>query len=85
MTAAKFRRFDGNFVLLGVVSFGDTECGLRDGRPGVYTNVLSHVAWIRGTVGEETRVMCRTRDGRLCQFPFTFQVGLANLMIKNLV
>ncbi len=39
----------------------------------MYTNVLSHVSWIRGNIGEETRVMCRTRDGRVCQFPFTFQ------------
>ena len=73
MTVSQFRRFDGNFVLLGVVSFGDTDCGLRGGKPGVYTNVLGHVSWIRGIIGEETRVMCRTRDGRLCQFPFTFQ------------
>ena len=73
MTVFLFRRFDGNFILLGVVSFGDTECGLRDGRPGVYTNVLSHVSWIRGVIGDETRVMCRTYDGRLCQFPFTFK------------
>ena len=39
------QRFDDNSVLLGVVSFGERECGERGGRPGVYTNVLSHLGW----------------------------------------
>ena len=71
------RRFDGNFVLLGVVSFGESVCGLQSGRPGVYTNVLSHVAWIRHVVtktrGDEAKSVCTTVDGRRCQFPFIFR------------
>ena len=39
------QRFDDNFVLLGLVSFGERDCGTRDGRPGVYTNILSHLSW----------------------------------------
>ena len=35
----------GRRTLVGVVSFGETDCGLR-GRPGVYTNISSHVAWV---------------------------------------
>ena len=41
----------GRRFLVGVVSFGETECGLVQGeaaRPGVYTNITSHVSWIRG-------------------------------------
>ena len=45
-------------VLLGIVSFGNTDCGLQDGEPGVYTNVLSHVEWIQEqmSVGVEVRL-----------------------------
>ena len=71
------KRFDGNFVLLGVVSFGESVCGVQSGRPGVYTNVLSHVAWIRNVVGVTHAVeqinTCTTVDGRMCQFPFIFK------------
>ena len=35
----------GRRTLVGVVSFGETGCVLR-GRPGVYTNISSHVAWV---------------------------------------
>jgi len=66
-------RFDGNFVLLGVVSFGESDCGLRGGRPGVYTNVLSHASWIRNVIGSGSNTQCRTEDGRVCQFPFSYE------------
>ena len=70
------QRFDDNFVLLGVVSFGESECGARDGRPGVYTNLLSHLAWLRSVTespGGSGRQLCTTEDGRPCQLPFTFR------------
>jgi len=66
-------RFDGNFVLLGVVSFGESDCGLRGGRPGVYTNVLSHASWIRSVIGSGSNTKCTTEDGRVCQFPFSYE------------
>jgi len=66
-------RFDGNFVLLGIVSFGESDCGLRGGRPGVYTNVLSHASWIRKIIGGDRDKICTTEDGRQCQFPFSYQ------------
>jgi len=67
------QRFDRNFVLLGVVSFGESDCGLRGGRPGVYTNVLSHAAWLRNIAGGEDDKRCTTEDGRICQFPFIYE------------
>ena len=34
--------------LIGIVSFGETYCGgLNNPRPGVYTNITSHVQWVR--------------------------------------
>ena len=57
----------GSAVLMGVVSFGERECGA--GRPGVYTNLLSHAAWLRTVIAGES---CGTEDGRTCQFPFIF-------------
>ena len=68
------QRFDDNFVLLGVVSFGESECGARDGRPGVYTNLLSHLGWLREVTEVPGRSrLCTTEDGRPCQLPFTFR------------
>ena len=69
------QRFDDNFVLLGIVSFGEGECGARDGRPGVYTNLLSHLAWLRSVTDSSSpgRPLCTTEDGRPCQLPFTFR------------
>ena len=69
------QRFDDNFVLLGVVSFGEAECGARDGRPGVYTNLLSHLGWLRSVTetSRPGRPLCTTEDGRPCQLPFTFR------------
>ena len=38
----------GRNTLLGLVSFGETECGAgEEPRPGVYTNISSHLGWIR--------------------------------------
>lgn len=72
------QRFDDNFVLLGIVSFGESECGARDGRPGVYTNLLSHLAWLRSVTESSRpgRTVCTTEDGRPCQLPFTFRGSL---------
>merc|ERR1719206_1269070 len=38
--------FDGREVLLGIISFGEPDCGRKGGKPGVYTNVFDHVDWI---------------------------------------
>ena len=47
----------GRNTLLGLVSFGETECGAgEEARPGVYTNISSHLGWIRDvmrTLGTE--------------------------------
>ncbi|XP_063636116.1 uncharacterized protein LOC134806725 [Cydia splendana] len=37
----------GNFQLVGVVSFGDSKCG--GSKPSVYTNVFSYLDWIQNT------------------------------------
>ena len=37
----------GREVVLGIVSFGEAECGRVGGKPGVYTSVAEHVAWVR--------------------------------------
>ena len=43
---ALFPRF-----LIGIVSFGETYCGgLNNPRPGVYTNITSHVQWVSGAL-----------------------------------
>ena len=60
-------------MLMGIVSFGESDCGVRGGRPGVYTNVLSHASWIRNIVGGGADKKCTTEDGRICQFPFSYQ------------
>ena len=48
----------GMNTLLGLVSFGETECGEgEEPRPGVYTNITSHVFWIRDvmqTIGKQS-------------------------------
>lgn len=40
------REIDGNYYLLGVVSFGPSVCGTKN-VPGVYTNVAQFMDWIR--------------------------------------
>eukprot|EP00092_Neocalanus_flemingeri_P014658 GFUD01015820.1.p1 GENE.GFUD01015820.1~~GFUD01015820.1.p1 ORF type:complete len:899 (+),score=149.51 GFUD01015820.1:113-2809(+) len=42
--------FDGREVLLGIISFGEPDCGRKGGKPGVYTNVLDHVDWIENQI-----------------------------------
>ena len=66
-------RFDGNFVLVGVGSFGESECGVQGSCPGVFTNVLSHASWIRKIIGGGRDERCTTEDGRICLFPFSYQ------------
>lgn len=36
---------DPRYVLIGIVSFGLTECG-KTATPSIYTNVHSYMAWI---------------------------------------
>ncbi|XP_063380322.1 phenoloxidase-activating enzyme-like [Cydia fagiglandana] len=38
----------GNFQLMGIVSFGDSKCG--GSKPSVYTNVFSYLDWIQNTM-----------------------------------
>lgn len=40
------REIEGNYHLIGVVSFGAANCGTK-GVPGVYTNVAMFVDWIQ--------------------------------------
>merc|ERR1719483_767550 len=41
----------GMRTLVGIVSFGETNCGgINNPRPGVYTNVTSHVTWARDVI-----------------------------------
>jgi len=42
--------FDGREVLLGIISFGEPDCGRKGGKPGVYTNVFDHVEWIKNQI-----------------------------------
>ena len=56
------------------MSFGESDFGARGGRPGVYTNLLTHAAWVRGIIGLESgTISCSTTDGRQCRFPFNFR------------
>ena len=45
----KNRLYGGRYVLAGIVSWG-IDCG-KGKTPGVYTNVLSHMKWIKNTCG----------------------------------
>jgi len=47
-------QFDGpmaRWVSVGIVSLGLSTCG-TDGVPGIYTNVLDYLDWIRNTIHE---------------------------------
>ena len=46
--------FNGREVLLGIISFGEPECGRKGGKPGVYTNVMEHVDWIREQINQQS-------------------------------
>jgi len=52
LTASNFNRRE---VLLGIISFGEPDCGRKGGKPGVYTNVLDHVEWIEDQIS--TRIV----------------------------
>lgn len=43
------RNIDGNYYLIGVVSFGPNPCAIK-GVPGVYTNVAKFIDWIRSNL-----------------------------------
>ena len=45
----------GREVILGIVSFGEADCGRIGGKPGVYTNVMDHVDWINSNINEEIK------------------------------
>ena len=45
---------NGREVLLGIISFGEPECGRKGGKPGVYTNVMEHVDWIREQINQHS-------------------------------
>ena len=68
--------FNGREVLLGVISFGEPECGRRGGKPGVYTNVIDQLDWIRSNIKQETSSesnKCQGDNGKDCAFPFIFR------------
>ena len=65
--------FNGREVLLGVISFGEPECGRRGGKPGVYTNVADQLTWLRRTIAGESGDSCLADTGKPCVFPFTFR------------
>ena len=79
---------DGREVLLGVISFGEPDCGRQGGKPGVYTNVMDHLDWIRDQIGRSSSgggglaigggggggsVQCVASNGKPCKFPFRFR------------
>ena len=43
----------GKQVILGIVSFGEPDCGRFGGKPGVYTNVADHIDWIEKMIKDE--------------------------------
>ena len=70
--------FNGREVLLGVISFGEPECGRRGGKPGVYTNVMDQLSWIRRHIDESGNSVtsgggCRADNDKPCVFPFKFR------------
>ena len=49
--------------LIGIVSFGETYCGgLNNPRPGVYTNITSHVQWVRQVLHISKTLISQIRD-----------------------
>ena len=70
--------FNGREVLLGIISFGEPDCGRRGGKPGVYTNVMDQLDWIESKISPDTVTTtdgrdCRGDNGKKCVFPFTFR------------
>ncbi|CAG9792465.1 unnamed protein product [Diatraea saccharalis] len=45
------------FELWGVTSAGNANCG-TEGTPGIYTNVISHIDWIKSVVNELNEKKC---------------------------
>eukprot|EP00088_Acartia_fossae_P059524 TRINITY_DN7072_c0_g1_i12.p1 TRINITY_DN7072_c0_g1~~TRINITY_DN7072_c0_g1_i12.p1 ORF type:complete len:961 (-),score=135.24 TRINITY_DN7072_c0_g1_i12:118-2961(-) len=61
---------EGNpkYTVVGVVSFGASDCGIDLRKPSIFASVLQHIDWIRQTVG-----VChsqRTQYSQSCQLPF---------------
>ena len=70
--------FNGREVLLGIISFGEPQCGRKGGKPGVYTNVMDHLGWIRSHIEQESPAnsidgRCQADNGKTCVFPFKFR------------
>ena len=70
--------FNGREVLLGIISFGEPDCGRRGGKPGVYTNVMDQLDWIQSQIsgggdGGGPSPGCVADNGKPCVFPFTFR------------
>ena len=55
----KGTNFNGREVLLGIISFGEPECGRRGGKPGVYTNVVDHLDWIQKNLNTKSTNGCQ--------------------------
>ncbi|XP_023348735.1 probable chitinase 10 isoform X3 [Eurytemora carolleeae] len=47
--------------LLGITSMGEQSCGLKGGRPGIYSNVYEHRAWIDRIMNTESDSKCSKR------------------------
>ena len=45
----------GREVILGIVSFGEADCGRIGGKPGVYTNVMDHFDWINSNIQDKKK------------------------------
>ena len=68
--------FNGREVLLGIISFGEPDCGRRGGKPGVYTNVVDQLDWIETQISADPgggSPGCVADNGKACVFPFTFR------------
>jgi len=69
---------NGRETLIGIVSFGEPECGRLGGKPGVYTNVANHVDWIKKSINQIPEIplgskVCTVGNGKRCQFPFRYR------------
>jgi len=64
-------------MLIGIISFGEPECGRLGGKPGVYTNVKQHEAWIKAVINNEAQG-CISTNGKECKFPFRYKNKIFN-------
>eukprot|EP00088_Acartia_fossae_P029698 TRINITY_DN30576_c0_g1_i5.p1 TRINITY_DN30576_c0_g1~~TRINITY_DN30576_c0_g1_i5.p1 ORF type:complete len:639 (+),score=101.64 TRINITY_DN30576_c0_g1_i5:25-1941(+) len=73
---------DGREMVIGIISFGEPECGRKGGKPGVYSNVgdLDNLNWIKSIINDEDggtgstgTKACFASNNKRCEFPFRFQ------------